>query len=140
MEIPGVGKKVAKVHLHPDRSEMKNLSVDGSVFVCQEDTAKLKPGDKIRLKDFCNVEIISTEPLKASFAGEDVVKGIHIIHWTPTEDKMNVRVITPDVEITGFGESGIKKEVGNVVQFERFGFVRIDSLEDGTAIAYFTHE
>jgi glutamyl-tRNA synthetase len=140
MEVPGVGKKVAKVHLHPDRNEMKNLSVDGSVFVCQEDTAKLKPGDKIRLKDFCNVEIISTEPLKVSFAGEDVVKGIRIIQWTPTEDKMNVRVITPDGEITGFGESGIKKEVGNVVQFERFGFVRIDSIEDGTAIAYFTHE
>ncbi len=43
----------------------------------------------------------------------------------------------------GLGEPLIATELWNVVQFERYGFVRIDSVvekETGTeVVAYFTH-
>jgi glutamyl-tRNA synthetase len=37
------------------------------------------------------------------------------------------------------GERGIEKELDKVVQFERFGFVRIDSVGGDGVVAYFTH-
>jgi glutamyl-tRNA synthetase len=39
----------------------------------------------------------------------------------------------------GIGERGIEKELDRVVLFERFGFVRMDSV-DGEVVAYFTHK
>jgi hypothetical protein len=32
------------------------------------------------------------------------------------------------------------KELGNVVQFERIGFVKIDSVDNDRVTAYFTHK
>ncbi|SNQ59106.1 hypothetical protein [Candidatus Methanoperedens nitratireducens] len=49
-------------------------------------------------------------------------------------------VLSPDGEYTGIGERGIEKEVDRVVQFERFWFVRIDSVSGGEVMAYFTHK
>ena len=57
-------------------------------------------------------------------------------------DGIDVSVKRPDgVEEEGIGEPLITTELGNVVQFERYGFVRIDSVnEPKTAVvAYFTH-
>jgi glutamyl-tRNA synthetase len=49
----------------------------------------------------------------------------------------------PDGTDEGIGEPLIASELGNVVQFERYGFVRIDSVvekETGKeVVAYFTH-
>ena len=39
----------------------------------------------------------------------------------------------------GIGEPLIASELGNVVQFERYGFVRIDSVVEKEVVAYFTH-
>lgn len=57
-----------------------------------------------------------------------------IVHRVPP-DWRNVRAMSPDGEYTGVGERGSEKELDRVVQFERFGFVRID----GVVVAYFTH-
>jgi glutamyl-tRNA synthetase len=54
-------------------------------------------------------------------------------------DSIPVKVLTPEGEVTGIGEAGIATEVDRVVQFERFGYVRIDSA-NGEVIAYFTHK
>ena len=62
-----------------------------------------------------------------------------IIHWAPP-DGLNVKVLSPDGEYTGIGERGIEKELDKVVQFERFGFVRIDSVSRDVVVAYFTHK
>jgi glutamyl-tRNA synthetase len=34
----------------------------------------------------------------------------------------------------------MEKELDKVVQFERFGFVRIDSVRGDEVVAYFTHK
>ncbi|VUT28228.1 MAG: glutamyl-tRNA synthetase [Candidatus Syntrophoarchaeum sp. GoM_oil] len=42
--------------------------------------------------------------------------------------------------ISGFGEGLIREKVGKVLQFERFGFVRIDSVCDDGIVACFGHK
>ncbi|MDD5615915.1 MAG: hypothetical protein PHH85_06905 [Candidatus Methanoperedens sp.] len=72
---------------------------------------------------------------------KDLVKKekARIIHRVPL-DGLNVGVLSPDGEYSGIGEHGMEREVDKVVQFERFGFVRIDSVKDDEVVAYFTHK
>jgi glutamyl-tRNA synthetase len=142
LKVEGAEPKVAKAPLHPSRGEFREISVGTTVLVCNNDVEILKLGEKLRLKDLYNIQITGISPLKAKFIGTDMdlvkKEKARIIHWAPP-DGLKVRVLSPDGEYTGVGEPGIEKELNKVVQFERFGFVRIDSVND-EVIAYFTHK
>lgn len=65
------------------------------------------------------------------------------IHWLPlSKDNVEVEVIMPDGEvIKGLGESEIKKlNNGEIIQFERFGFVKLERKEKDTYKFFFTHK
>jgi hypothetical protein len=47
-------------------------------------------------------------------------------------------VLSSDGEYVGTGERGVEKELDKVVQFERFGFVRNDSVSGDEVVAYFS--
>lgn len=47
-----------------------------------------------------------------------------IVHWVQPDGR-KVGVLAHDGEYTGVGERGMEKELDKVVQFERFGFVRL---------------
>ncbi|MFZ3059364.1 MAG: glutamate--tRNA ligase [Candidatus Methanoperedens sp.] len=143
LEIEGAEPKVAKAPLHPAKKEMREIPVGTKVLVCRSDVDILKEGERLRLKDLYNIEITGISPLKAKFIGTDMdlvkKEKARIIHWAPP-DGLKVRVLSPDGEYDGIGERGIEKELDKVVQFERFGFVRIDSVGDAGVVAYFTHK
>ncbi len=142
MEIEGAEPKVAKAPLHPAKKEMREIPVGTKVLVCRDDVDTLKIGERLRLKDLYNIEITGIEPLKAKFIGTDMElvkkEKARIIHWVPP-DGIKVKVLSPDGEYTGVGERGMGKELDKVVQFERFGFVRIDGVGGDGVVAYFTH-
>ncbi|MDI6888259.1 MAG: glutamate--tRNA ligase [Methanocellales archaeon] len=141
MAIKNAPPMVAKAPLHPsiDRG-VREISVRGEVFVCKDDAERTKKGEILRLKDLYNIKIMSSKPLKAEHMGNDlsIIKKGNIIHWAPV-DGVKVEVLAPDRKYKGIGEEGIKSELGNVVQFERFGFVKIDSVDDVIG-AYFAHK
>lgn len=142
MEIECAEPKIARAPLHPARDEMRFIPVDTKVLICRDDAETLKTGERLRLKDLYNIEITGISPPAAKFIGTDMQlvrkEKARIIHWAPP-DGIRVKVLSPQGEYTGTGERGIEKELGKVVQFERFGFVRIDSVDDGV-VAYFTHK
>jgi glutamyl-tRNA synthetase len=143
LNVDGAQPKVAKAPLHPSRGEMREIPVGTKVLVCKSDVENLKDGEKLRLKDLYNIQITGLSPLSAKFIGidMDLVKKekARIIHWAPP-DGQKVRVLSPEREYSGIGEHGIEKELDNVVQFERFGFVRIDSVKGDEVVAYYTHK
>jgi len=143
LEIEGAEPKVAKAPLHPAKNEMREIPVGTKVLVCRNDVDILKEGERLRLKDLYNIEITGISPLRAKFIGTDMdlvkKEKARIIHWAPP-DGLKVKVLSPDGEYTGIGERGIEKELDKVVQFERFGFVRIDSVSGDEVVAYFTHK
>jgi glutamyl-tRNA synthetase len=61
-----------------------------------------------------------------------------IIQWVG-EDHLSVEVRSPEGTIAGIGETAIAGQVDKIVQFERFGFCRIDSAEGKNVVAYFAH-
>jgi len=143
LDIPNAMPCTATPPLHPteDRGH-RTIEVGTKVFVSRDDVDKLAVGDKVRLKDLYNIEITSTAPLQARYLG-DSVKAIkkerkRIIHWAPV-DGVPVTVLAPHGQFEGIGEQQIARELDRLVQFERFGFCRIDSVDHGI-VAYFAHK
>jgi glutamyl-tRNA synthetase len=64
-----------------------------------------------------------------------------LIHWLPNTVDARCQVVMPDASIVeGFVEEDCKRlQVDTIVQFERFGFVRIDSNEEAMSGAYYCH-
>jgi glutamyl-tRNA synthetase len=145
LEITNVEPTVAKLPLHPtdDTRGVREVAVGNKVLVCRDDTEKLKVGSILRLKDLCNIEITSLSPLQAKKSEtslEDLKKAKgKIIHWVPT-DGIPVKVRGPEGDIEGIGENGIAAELDKIVQFERFGFCRIDAVDEEKVVAYFAHK
>ncbi|MBA1341182.1 MAG: Glutamate--tRNA ligase [ANME-2 cluster archaeon] len=118
----------------------REIQVGSSVLVCSQDIKDAKPGDLFRLKDLYNIRITGQGTAEFAGHGIEAIKkgGGRIIHWAPV-DGIPVKVLTPEGEVNGIGEAGIVSEVDRVVQFERFGYVRVDSA-NGEVIVYFTHK
>src|SRR5665647_1327968 len=141
MHITGSTPTVAHAPMHPSNPNVyREIPVEADVCISPKDKT-FSIGDLVRLKDLYNVRIVSKEPLEAEYAGHEIVKGTKIIHWTPPDGPL-VQVLTPNGIDLGVGEAGIENELDNVVQFERYGFVRVDKVErEGLTkiTCYFTH-
>ena len=129
---------LARAPLHPtDDRGFREIPAGNRLFICRSDLEGFRAGDNIRLKDLCNVEITSLEPARARFLGKDMGKRTKIIHWAPL-DGVRVIVMKPDGVDEGIGETGIAEELGKVVQFERYGFVRVNKIGE-PIVAYYAH-
>ncbi|TMK43832.1 MAG: glutamate--tRNA ligase [Actinobacteria bacterium] len=124
-----------RVALHPDfpgRGD-RTLPAGPKVHVAREDFEKLR-GREVRLKDFCNV-MLDHKARFLSMENRDIPK----IQWVP--HGVNAHVVMPDgSEARGLAEpaaAGLK--VDDLVQFERFGFARIDHVSRAEVRAYFAH-
>ena len=90
------------------------------------------------------VESIENQLIEAVFrseAYEEAKKlGAPLIHWIPVSTGIPCEVVMPDASVAkGTAEDACKRlRPDEAVQFERFGFARIDSL-DKKLTAYFTH-
>jgi len=63
-------------------------------------------------------------------------KEAKIINWAPLDRSVKAQVMKPDGIDEGIGEAGIAEELGKVVQFERYGFVRINFLGEPIVANY----
>ncbi|MDY0267228.1 MAG: glutamate--tRNA ligase [Methanimicrococcus sp.] len=143
IQIDGYEGGVVEAPYYPNRPEMRKIKTGNTVFITKDDASRLEVGSHIRLKDLGNVEITSLSPLSAKYIDnsmETVKKTrMKIIHWAPT-DGLKVTVLGPNGNFSGIGERTILEELDKVVQFERFGFCRIDAIDGENVTAYFTHK
>ena len=128
----------------------RRIKTSGIFFIPSQDANELKEGEIFRLKDLYNVKVIKKgEEILGEFVGEEMIPETKKIQWVGNE-YVEMEVIVPKIlfigdkfnenslEITkGFVEKAAEGIVnGEVVQFERFGFVRIDSKDPFTV--YYT--
>lgn len=142
-----------KLHLHPDRAErgFRQFEIEpekgkASLLVSSQDMNLLEKRRKIRLMGLFNVEIEKSgrrrvEAVFHSESHEEAKRlGAPLIHWLPVDTGIPCEVVMPDASIAkGLAEESCKKlRRDMIVQFERFGFVRIDSIDEKLA-CYFAH-
>lgn len=134
-----------KLNLHPEHLErgfrQYTIEPEGNAdnakfWVSKRDIDSSKVGNVIRLMELFNVKIEEANAYadEASFASESYEDArktkAQLIHWIPVRESMPCQVIMPDATtIEGVAESHCKRlKPGDIVQFERFGFVRVDKV------------
>ena len=143
-EIDGAQPHTAHAMLHPGDPSRGNrtLAFEGTVLL---PGSEINPDvTMIRLKDLFNVEIRWDKGIPTfSYTGDSLAQArsakAHIIQWLPAQNALPCTLLTQEGEIAGVCEPALKQELGNVVQFERVGFVKIDSVGANGVKAYFTH-
>jgi glutamyl-tRNA synthetase len=128
--------------IHPDHPERGNrkYTIDGSntIFISAKDSKEFCDIGEVRLKDLCNIKYGTP----AIYDGNDISilkRGVHTVHWV-CRDSIKTTVLMPDgTLIEGLTEKAVLQEKGDTVQFERFGFVRIDSRSIDDIKAIYTH-
>lgn len=147
---------VAMLPLHPEKPQRgirEYTLVPGQtdrsvrVWMAGKDAEGVELGETVRLIELFNVAINRkrSDSVVASFGSEsyeDVRKlKAKLIHWVPLGESIPCRVVMPDASVNqGVAESACKKlKPGVMIQFERFGFVRVDEVGEQMT-AYYTHK
>ncbi len=141
-DIDGVDAIEGKAPLHPDHPERGDrvYRIDGSktVFISSDDSKMFSEKKQVRLKDLCNLEYGTP----AKYSGNDlsVLKhGVKAVQWVG-RDGIRTELLMPDGSIVnGLTESLILKEKNDCVQYERVGFVRLESVGKDLIKVVFTH-
>ncbi|MCK9277190.1 MAG: glutamate--tRNA ligase [Methanoculleus sp.] len=143
VDVEGAPRHEARAALHPNDPSrgVRTLVTAGRVLVPKAD---IEGREMVRLKDLYNIRIDwDTDAPHVSYAG-DLLEDARrvkapIIQWLPVEAKLPCILHRQEGDVEGFCEPLVAGEVDNVVQFERIGFARVDSVDGGRVSAYFAH-
>ncbi|MBU0527814.1 glutamate--tRNA ligase [Candidatus Micrarchaeota archaeon] len=147
IEISGLENKEIELSMHPKKDlGMRRLNAGSTVYIPKADAEKLETGEVFRLKDLCNVKLISKGETYSCELSEDgmVPKKLQ---WVP-DDHLECEVLIPkdllkDGEfnpdslevVKGFCEKSVENLApDSIIQFERFGFCRLDKKDPLTFI------
>jgi glutamyl-tRNA synthetase len=126
--------------------QIKPLNGETSFWVSGQDVGLLKKGAIIRLMGLFNIRVESIDKgvVEAFYhsKGHEEAKKLNapLIHWVPAETGIPCEVVMPDASARrGIAEEACRKlKLGDIIQFERFGFVRVDKV-DSILTGYFAH-
>ncbi|MCJ7571640.1 MAG: glutamate--tRNA ligase [Candidatus Thermoplasmatota archaeon] len=147
--------KQKEISFHPsDKSLGSRLVKTHDLFyISRSDVEKLKIGDIFRLKDLYNVKVCKkNDVVHGEYVGENLISDSLKIQWT-TDSFVEMNVLVPhqlfndeiyNVDsletVKGYAEESVRNiSDGEIVQFERFGFVRLEKKDD-YIIGYRTHK
>ncbi|WGM89578.1 MAG: glutamate--tRNA ligase [Candidatus Bathyarchaeum tardum] len=144
----------AKIPVHPDHSEMGFRTFDvapkngtATFLISKNDLSLLKGKPAVRFMDLFNftVQKIAENNVQAVFHNESYEEArklsAPLVHWLPVDSGIPCEVVMPDASVVeGVAEDACKKlKLDEVVQFQRFGFVRVDAVTNNLT-AYFAHK
>jgi glutamyl-tRNA synthetase len=146
----------AKLPLHPEKPERgfrkypvvpEGEEQATGFWISKKDAEVFEPGKIVRLMELFNVKdgAKTVNTATASFASEsydDVRKiKVQLIQWIPKGEEFPCQIVMPDASvIEGYAESACKKlKPDAIIQFERFGFTRVDRINQ-KMVAYYAHK
>jgi glutamyl-tRNA synthetase len=142
--VEGAPELDVVLDLHPDNKKGgRKFRAKGRFYITQEDYKSISDNELVRLMDCFNIRK-SNKSFK--FAGKNIddyrKAGKKIVHWLPVEKLTEVEVLMPDnKQVFGLAENTIKTlKEGDIIQFERFGFCRLDSIKDNKYKFWFAHK
>ena len=145
LNLPDSELRIIKRSLHPDYSDRGNrkLPLGPKLYITTEDYKKTGDNRILRLMDAINVCFKDGKTFYKGNELEEARKSkAMIVQWVPVKGAIHAEVVMPDNTVTtGFIEpSASNIMVDDVVQFERFGFARLDEVEDKKMRFYFAHK
>ena len=141
-------KKEVMINLHPDFPQrgQRAFHVNGKIYVAGSDFTKLGEGKIHRLMDYCNFMIAKGKWKYISDDYEEYKnaqnKGF-IIHWVPVQKNLpKIEVLLEDgTTQTGISEEGFQcVKTGEIIQFERRYFGRVETINKNNILVYYLHK
>jgi len=146
----------AKLPVHPDSKKGKSRDYtikperkngQAKFWVSKKDVDSFRIGSIIRLMELFNVKIKDANmySAEATFDSESYEQArrmkTQLIHWVPVGQDMPCNIVMQDTTIMeGVAEGLCKRlEPNAIIQFERYGFVRIDQVGKELT-AYYAHK
>jgi len=149
--VEGVpGELSAKLPLHPDHLErgyreytVKPVNGKLRLLAPSKDMEQAR-GLMIRLMGLANVQVLKVgASVKAVYHSKDYKiareEGAPFIHWVTEKESVAAGVVMPDASrAVGLAERlCLSLKVDDMIQFERFGYVRVD--DTAPFVAYYAH-
>jgi len=153
--VENAPEKIKEINFHPINRTLgsRTVKTGKTFFVQNSDMKELKVGDIFRLKGLYNVKIKEkNKDVLTEYADENLIPGSAKIQWT-TDKFVEMSVFIPHFiyidekynadsleRADGFAEEAVLKlKTDEIVQFERFGFVRIENIDDKIT-GFFAHK
>lgn len=143
-DIEGAPEVTAKAYLHPnDESRgFRKLDFKKTLYAPRDE---IRGASMVRFKDLFNVKIGNKDGNPVyEYSGDSLEEARKekspIIQWLPESGNVKCTLLTPEGVTEGICERAVSDEKNRVVQFERVGFARIDSVSDSGIVAYFAHK
>ncbi len=144
---------VAKLPLHPEHPERgfreytiqpEGAEKAASLWISEKDARAMRAGQTMRLMELFNITIntVADNSVTASYASEsyeDVRKiKVQLIQWIPKGQEYQAEVVQQDATVMqGYAEVACKKlKPDDIIQFERFGFVRVNEVAEKLVVYY----
>lgn len=138
IKVEGDKERTFSLEMHPNLPLGKrDFKSNGVYFLEKEDIDSFKDKTLVRLMDNINF-IYDAKTKTCKFHSEDYLSFKNfsgekkIIHYLPTNEKQlyQITIFMPDHKmLKGPAEKNIETlKVGEIIQFERFGFCRLDSI------------
>tara|TARA_Y100000034_G_scaffold20758_2_gene23831 strand:+ start:14544 stop:16241 length:1698 start_codon:yes stop_codon:yes gene_type:complete len=142
--IKNAPKREIKLKFHPDdKIGGRDFSVSEEFYIEEKDYKKFKEGGFYRLMDCLNFKFVNGECVFDSLDHEHYKeKGSMIMHWLPKHGNVDVEIMMDDANVlSGLGEHNMKVlKVDDIIQAQRFGFIRLDEITDEKMKFWFTHK
>jgi glutamyl-tRNA synthetase len=157
LKVTGLPKTFqAKLPLHSEHPErgFREYTVKpegdecaASLWIAQKDAQAMQPQQTMRLMELFNIQIqtVTDNCITATYASEsyDEVRKLkaQLIQWIPKGAEYKAEVVQQDATvIEGFAEADCKKlKPDDIIQFERFGFVRVNEVGE-KIVVYFAQK
>jgi len=150
LRVLNAPKKIVELRKHPTYEKgIRKIETEGNFSISKDDADSIEVGEVFRLKGLYNVRAAKKEggAMEGEYAGEGLGKEKKI-QWV-TRDSVKCTVLVPLDLFTGdkFNEKSMivdKGEceaacseigIGEIIQFERYGFCRFDRKE-GDALVF----
>lgn len=148
VQVERFSPRIVELKNHPQKEELgkRQVLVQPPFYVPSKDADALADGELFRLKDLCNVKVKEKAPgmIIAEYV-EDEGAAAKKMQWVCESAKLDAEVMVvgdllldgkfnPDSMkiVTGVCEKACEQmQIGDIVQFERFGFVRLDAKTEG---------
>jgi glutamyl-tRNA synthetase len=167
LKVSGIPKEFhSKLPLHPEKPERgfreytltPDKEASASFWISKKDAVNMEQGKIVRFIELFNIEItkvdkqatidaiesklLTVEAKYSSESYEDVRKiKAPLIHWISKGTEVPCEIVLQNAQIViGFAERESEKLKSDmIIQFERFGFTRIDEVNQ-KIIGYYAHK
>ncbi|MFH1785184.1 MAG: glutamate--tRNA ligase [Candidatus Micrarchaeota archaeon] len=150
LEVDGIEEKIIELKCHPKKDiGNRKMKISKTIYISANDGEQIIEGEIFRLKDLCNVKLVKKgECLSGQVMDDGMVE--KKIQWV-SENRLDCEIYIPkdilnpdntfntkSLEIVkGYCEANCADlNIGDNIQFERFGFCRLDKKEKHLTFIY----